>query len=303
MRRTHLAGRDMSVSRSPSNGRLGRDGFVLVAVLSVTALLALLVGGAALLSRGALNTAVVGDDTLRAQALLRSGIELAGHQLFVLRTDPSDLNGQQLRLDTGTVTIFVASEAGRVDLNGGAPLLLAAAYRAAGLTALEPDAFAALIANWRRGAINQTTDSAPSGAPKPSGTPFRAVADMRYVPGLSSDDVAVLTPLLTVSNPAGRIDPMFASVSLLQALPGVPQDLSSKLEDARARTGLDRIFYLRAIFRGLESQLIFGEALRVFRVRVEARATRSSRLHKAEAVMINSVLSDRPFMITDWRSL
>lgn len=302
MRRTRSAGRDMSVSPA-TNGRRGRDGFVLVAVLSVTALLALLVGGAALLSRGAVDTAVVGDDTLRAQALLRSGIELAGHQLFVLHTDPSDLNGQQLRLDTGTVTIFAASEAGRVDLNGAAPLLLAAAYRAAGLTALEPDAFAALIADWRHGAVSQTTGSAPSGAAQPSGASFRAVADMRYVPGLSPADVAVLTPFLTVSNPAGRIDPMFASVALLKALPGVPQDLSSQLADARGRSGLDRIFHLRAIFRGLESQLIFGEALRVFRVRVEASATRGSRLHVAEAVLIASVLSDRPFMITDWRPL
>lgn len=303
MRRTRSGGRDMPADRAFRIGRKGKDGFVLVAVLSVTALLALLVGGAALLARGAVDTAMFGDQTLRAQALLRSGIELAGHQLFVLRTDPAELSGQQLRLDTGTVTIFAASEAGRVDLNGAAPLLLAAAYRAAGLTALDPNDFAARVARWRRGDGMSATDGLPSTASGSSGTPFRTIADMRFVPGIALSDISALTPFLTVFNPAGRIDPMFAPVALLQALPGTPRDLPSRLADARDRTGLDRIFHLRAIFRGLEPQLIFGEALRVFRVRVEASETRGTRRYVAEAVLITSVLSDRPFMVTDWQPL
>lgn len=265
-----------------------RSGFVLVAVLSVTALLALLTGGGVLLSRGAVETASVGDETLRAQALLRSGVELAGHQLFVLRVDPATLNGQQLRLDTGTVTIFAASEAGRVDLNGADAVLLAAAYRASGLSTLSPTDFAERVVDRRGGG---------------GGTSFRLVADLGEVPGVSSGDVAALAPFLTVYNPAGRIDPMFAPIALLQALPGVPEGIGPSLTDARGRGGLDRLFHLRAIFRGLESYLVLGEALRVFRVRVEAQGAAGGRVTRVEAVLIASVVSDRPFQITDWRAL
>lgn len=281
---------------------------MLVAVLSVTALLALMLGGVVLLSRGSVDTARLAGEDLRVDALLRSGVQLAGHQLFVLGVDPLALSGQQVRLDDGTVTLFAASEAGRVDLNGADEMLLAAAYQAAGLSALAPADFAARVADWRDADDTARPGGAEAGdyraagfAYTPPDAPFRTVADLQFVLGLSAADVAALGPFVTVSNPSGKIDPMFAAPALLSALPGLPPGALDALADARARSGLDRLFHLRAIFRGLEQHLVLGESLRVFSVRVEARASPTGTLRTVDVVLIAPVLSDRPFQITDWR--
>jgi general secretion pathway protein K len=283
-------------------------GFVLIAVLTVTALLALMLTSVTLLARGGIDTAILVDDVIDEDALIRSGIELAGHQLFVLGADPALLSGQQLRLNSGTVTIFASSEAGKVDLNGANIVLLIAAYKAAAMTTLTPSQFAARVIDWRDD--NDTT--MPEGAEAvdyraaglgymPPNAPFRSIADLQYVMGLSLPDVAAISPFITVSNPAGKIDPMFAPVALLAALPNLSSTALNALADARSRNGLDRVFHLRSIFRGLEQHLVLGEALRVFAVHIEARATTTLSLKTADAVLIAPVLSRRAFQITQWR--
>lgn len=285
-----------------------RAGFVLIAVLSVTALLGLMLGAGTLLARDAVATAVVEADDLQADALLASGLALAGHQLFVLHLTPSSVNGQQVRMNNGTVTIFVAPEAGKVDLNGADALLLASAYRAAGLTALTPDDFAARVVDWR----DEDDAALPGGAEaadyragglayQPANAPFRAIGDLAWVLGVGPSDVAALAPLLTISNPIGKIDPTFASPRLITALPGMDESRAQALAALPPGDGVERLLLLRAILRGLEREMVLGEALRVFAVRIEARPGRGGPVRTANAVVIASVLSERPFQVTQWR--
>ena len=285
-----------------------RAGFVLIAVLSVTALLGLMLGSGTLLARDAVATATIETEDLRSDALLASGLALAGHQLFVLRVPPSSLNGQQLRMDTGTVTLFVESEAGKVDLNGADAILLASAYRAAGLKALAPEAFAARIIDWRdadRTASSEGAEDAEyrsAGLPYgPADAPFRAVGDLAFVLGVGASDVAALAPFLTVANPAGTIDPGYASPRLIAALPGIGEAGVKALAGLPPGTGTDRLLALRFVFRGLEREIVMGEALRAFAVRIEARPVRGERTRTANAVVIASVLSGKPFQVTQWR--
>ncbi len=118
-------------------------GFILVAVLGVTALIAALIGAVSLLVRSAVDGVRAGSDDLAFAGLTRAGIELAGYQLYGLKTPFETLDGQQVRLDSGVVTLFVKDESGRIDLNGADPALLTGLARAAGLSALPPASFAA----------------------------------------------------------------------------------------------------------------------------------------------------------------
>ncbi|WP_192847513.1 general secretion pathway protein GspK [Aureimonas sp. AU40] len=297
----------MPVECRPGLAAAGDNGFVLLSVLSVTALLALILGGAMLLSRATIDTSRLTDSTLRKNALLQSGLELAGHQLFVLRTDPAALGAQQLRLDSGTVTISVSSEAGRVDLNSADELLLAAAARAANLTDLTPAEFAARVIDWRDSDDDARADGAEAEAYRAAGStytppnsPFRSVGDLRYLLGITAADVSSLSAYVTISNPAGKIDPMYAPTALLEALPGVSPSALAALADARNRSGLDRLFHMRAIFRGLEAHVVLGEMLRAFAVHLEVRLDGIVATGMVDAVLIAPVLSDRPFQVTQW---
>lgn len=285
----------------------GRAGFVLVAVLSVTTLLALIFGGTTFLARGSVETARVDMQELEEEALLASAIELAGHQLFVLRNEPLSLTGQQLRLTGGTATLTIQPEAGRIDLNGADEVLLAAAYRASGLGGMSPEAFAARVMDWR----DEDDDQRPDGAEAPSyataglnggpgNAPFRSVADLRWMIGIGNVELAALSPFLTVSNPSGRVDPIYASPAVLAAIPGLPPDAEATLSGAAGQTGIERIFALRFAVRGLERHFVLGERLRVFSVRAEVRRDGTGPVRTVDAVLIASVMSDRPFQITQW---
>lgn len=270
----------------PARDRAG--GFVLVAVLSVMALLALMLGASALLARGAIETSLIEDTRLRDAALLSAGTALAGHQIFGLRLSPDTISGQQIRLNDGTVTIFVASEAGRVDLNGSDDLLLASAYRASGLGSLSPEAFAQNVSAFRAGA--------GGGAPA-----FRTFGDLRFVEGVALGDIAALEPYLTTFNPAGRIDPIAAARPLLAALPGISEDAADEVMALPADASTQSLFVLRSVFRGLERQLYLGEPARAFAVRIEARRRDGGAVRTARAVLVAPVISTRPYHVVDWQ--
>lgn len=273
--------------------RAPRAGFILLAVLVVFALAASLLGAISLLARSAVDGAVVVADDLRAGLILDAGITLAAWQLFGAGRSADDLAGQEIRFDAGVVRIAVEGEAGRVDLNGAAPVLLAAAWRAAGRRGLSADAFAARVVDWRDEDGDDEEDGAETaayaaaGLPAPRDGPFRTVGDLAFVLGVGPDDVAALDPFLTVYNPDGRLAAGDAPRALLDALPGLSAAAAGRIADG-------------AIPDDLVGAVIV-EPGRVFRIRadlVEGPVRRA-----LEAVVIPAVGSDAPFLTVARRSL
>jgi general secretion pathway protein K len=129
--------------------RSARDGFILIAVLSVMALFAAMVGAISLLVRSSVEAARLERDTLAVDALVRAGVELAAYQLFALRLPVESVDARQIRFDAGLVTLSVAAEGGKIDLNAADPEMLAGAYRSAQLGGLSPQAFAGRVVDWR----------------------------------------------------------------------------------------------------------------------------------------------------------
>ena len=103
-----------------------KDGFILVAVLGIMALLLSLAGGTALLVRSAINGVHGTADDLKLEALVRAGIDLAGHELFDLKLPTARIRDQRIDLDGGTITLFASDESGLIDLNGPIPSCLQA---------------------------------------------------------------------------------------------------------------------------------------------------------------------------------
>ena len=236
--------------RSSSDG-----GYISLAVLVVTGLLAVVVTSIVTISRPAVGLVRLGFDEVAADAIVEGGIQTAAFLLFQVQQDSSEVDGIEVQIGDGVARIAVADEGGRIDLNAADPELLAGLYTAAGGNTLRPAAFAARIADWRdsddqlseAGAEAQTYDRNGLGELPPN-APFRSVEDLRQVYGVSAEDFERVAPYLTVYNSAGGVDPLSADPIVLRAVPGL------------SRADIDRLISARAAMRDREALIaLLGE--------------------------------------------
>lgn len=285
--------------------RADRQGFILISVLSIVALLSALVGSISMLTRSAVDGAQNAGEELSLRALVKAGTELAGYELYGLRLPAERIDTQQVRLDAGTVTLFVTDESGKIDLNASPPALLAAAYQAAGLSALSPATFAARVADWRdeddepvAGGAEAADYKAAGLDYRPQNDEFRSVGDLRWLLGLSPEHVAALAPLLTVHNPAGKVNVLSAPREVLLALPGVDAAAAERIITARASRTEAALAMLQQLLQA-QQDFIKLEPGPSFRVRIEAR-TRNARTKTVEAVLTPSRGDDALYYVVEW---
>lgn len=280
-------------------------GFVLIAVLSVMALLSGAVVAMLLLSRTAIDSADIANSKLRSDAMLQSALAMAGFQLFSLKLPIDKVDNQQIRLDQGTVTLKVTTDASKVDLNGSSAKLLAAAYQASGLKSLTPQSFAARVIDWRDVDNDPTEDGAEGGdylaahlAYEPRNGPFRSVDDLRWVLGISAPDIVALRNYVTIFNPRGRLDAFSASPTLISFLPGVsPEMVKDGLFERIARSAsairdLDDTFLV-------QSSMIDTAMPQTYRVRISVKPT-NGRAIEVEVVLCAGVFPSDPYEILNW---
>lgn len=284
-----------------SKGRGGRDGFILVAVLGVMALMASLVGGTALLVRAAFDGARANADDLALDGLVRAGLDLAAHQLYGLRIPAELIEGQEIRLDSGIIRLSITDESGRIDLNGADPVLLAAACEAAGCRSLTPMAFAAKVVAWRD-RNDAATASRPIDLDNPSAghrkDGFGSVEELSRVAGLSAADLAALRPFVTVGNPTGKINLLSAPPAVVLALPDMRTDLVTQVLALRRQPGpkaAERI--TRLLSR--QQNLVTVRGGPSYRVRIEARRGAGA-ARTAEIVITRAPAKLAPFFIVAW---
>lgn len=248
-----------------------RDGFIVVAVLAVLALLTGVLGSLSLAVRGEIDAVLTASEQMRLEGLTQAGASLVAYELYELKRPAFRVNGRTIRLDDGVVQVTVEDEAGKIDLNGSPPVLLAGLYRAAGLADMEPEVFAAKVVAWR--------ERFPStGANRERREPgFRSIGELRWLPGLTPSEAAVLSEFVTVLNPQGKIAPATAPVTVLNALPGLmPQTIDRVLrlrEDPTDRLAEDLANLLRD-----QQAFLAVKAGRCFRILLDATTT--ARSHK-----------------------
>ncbi|WP_342148259.1 type II secretion system protein GspK [Methylorubrum sp. SB2] len=283
-----------------SNNRGPRDGFILVAVLGVMALLASLLGGTTVLVRAAFEGVQAKSDDLALDGLVRAGLDLAAYELYGLKLPPALIDGQEIRLDAGTVVLSVTDEAGRIDLNGAAPALLAAAYRAIGGRSLRPEVFAARVVAWRdryEPKDGQPPPRQPDGNARPHRREgFRSVGELRWLPGLTAAEAQALSGLVTVNNPGGKVDVTSAPLPVLLALPGMQAPLAQQILTLRRRPdGPERILPLLKA----QGDVVATKGGAAHRIRLEARRGAGA-LRRAEAVITRAPAKLAPYFVVEW---
>ena len=259
--------------------RARNEGFILVAVLGVMAMMTSLAGGTSLLLRAAFDGLRGNGETLKLDALIRAGIDLAGFELYGLKLTATRITGQEIRLDDGTLTLSVSDEAGKIDLNGSDPVLIARAYHEAGLRSLDPKDFAARVVAWRERDAPAPQSARPANARetkqdvtqemKKEG--FRTVSDLRWLPGLAAEETVLLASFFTVHNPLGKINVLAASSEVLLCLPEMTPALAAQvlaLRQVPSPNSGERITQM------LQKQNAFIQITpgRAFRVAVTARS-------------------------------
>ncbi|WP_375462399.1 general secretion pathway protein GspK [uncultured Methylobacterium sp.] len=286
--------------------RRGRqDGFILVAVLGIMVLMMSLAGGAALLVRSALSGVRGTADDLKLDGLIRAGTELAAYELFDLKLPTARLREQQINLDSGSITLTAGDESGRIDLNWSDPVLLAGAYRVAGLTALKPDDFAARVVQWRdRYDERPAKDVDPAKinlAAKPVGRGkdgFRTVAELRWLPDVSEEDAAVLARLVTVDNVQGRVNAAEASADVLRSLPDMTASLVAQVMALRARPDPTLGDRIKTVLQRQQALLTTTRGPS-FRVRITAR-TGAAATRSVALTLTRAPTRDAPYFVTAW---
>lgn len=281
-------------------------GFVLIAVLSVLALLSAMVVVVLGASRDSVDAALLSSLETRRQALLQSGLSLAAYELVQLGLPIDRVNNQQFRFDDGTITLGVTTDAGQIDLNASGKDLLAAAYRAAGLTALSPQIFAARVIDWRDADEKETENGAEASAYaeakldyRPRNGAFRNIDDLRWVMGVSAADIQALRGFLTIYNPRGRLNTYAASPGLIAALPRIASETVSEVVLARARPGAAASETLDDLLL-VQASLVDTAPPVTFRVRIEAMLKGVPEPRRVEAVITSGVAAGSAFHVLYW---
>ena len=224
--------------------RLGRRsrqrGVALLVVLWACTLLAILLGGYAMLARTEGLQARYQFAQTRAHYAAEAGLIRAIYGL----QDPqptrrwlADGRPYVFHFDDASVTVTSTDESGKVDLNSASPAVLQALFQAAGQRADAAHTLAAAVADWR----NYGTDAGqPAISARPGGTPrhapFASIEEVQQVPGMTPALYRAIAGVLTIWSGRESPDPDTASPLALAAIPGMTPQQAAAIAAARTAT-------------------------------------------------------------------
>lgn len=257
-------------------------GFALLLVLWTLALLTFVVSSLIAGARGEVRLAA----NLRAAAAAEALADGALHEAIFRLLDPTDAGwragdpARELAHPGGRVTVRIEDQAGLVNPNTVSDALMQAVLRRAGADARGAQSITAAIADWRF----------PSATPRPLGAkapqyraagldyappeaPFRSVAEVGLVLGMTPALFERLAPVLTVFR-EGDPEPALA--------PPLVQDA---IRDVTGATSFPPPT---------------GAGLRVLAVTAAAVGREGGRFSRRAVVRLGTGLSDRPYRILTW---
>lgn len=177
-----------------------RDGFALVAVLWLLALLTALATVAAVMSVTHRRAAERMGESIRADALCDSALRVELLHLFAPATPDVQVtigNPFGVSVPEGTAQVTLERDSGKIDLNTAPKALLYTFFASNGWTEAVSQALAERIVEWRAadpvgwGSEQQTYASAGLQY-GPREAPFRSTAELRQVPGTQTLSASLL---------------------------------------------------------------------------------------------------------------
>ncbi|MBD8872721.1 type II secretion system protein GspK [Rhodanobacter sp. DHB23] len=225
----------------------GQRGVALLLVLWACTLLAILLGGYAMLAR----TAALQTRYQFAQARAHYAAEAGVMRALLALQDPdprrrwlADGRSYPFPFDGATVQVSVIDEGGKVDLNAASPEVLQALFGAVGLDAVAAGKLAANVVEWRSFVTDAGQADAANAAYAAAGRdygprhgPFATLQELQLVLGMTPALYQQLEPLVTIWSGRAIPDPNTAPPLVLAAIPGLlPQQLQALLA-ARQQNG------------------------------------------------------------------
>lgn len=233
------------MQRDGLNSSDARSGFIVVAVLWITAVLATL---AVIYSTYVAQSAIVlrvNDDSLQTEALIRSGLELVTYQRSAPTTDRRPTHGAfRFRLGGADVAVEFLSEAARINLNAAPKALIAGLFAVLGAPVEAAGQYADRVIGWRTRPKPNVQDDGEDALYRAAGVsyaprraPFNHVAELWLVLGLPPALVERTMPFVTLYSGMSGINVLDASPEVIAALPGMsPARLNSFLQQRERLT-------------------------------------------------------------------
>lgn len=253
--------------------RAREAGFVLVPVIAIVGLLGLVAAGFSAAIRSHLQIASNAVRNAEARALADGGLELAILDLLSRSSRGERITGLRTRAtcvtpDGATLTIEIADEAGKIDLNAAKPELVEALTAALVEPLARADAVAAAILDYRDPDQDRRRSGAEAGDYRsrgrhtgPADAPFAAVDEIGAVLDVAPEIARRLTPWLTVASNQDGIDPAAADPALVAKLEaGAATSITTAFETTNGLPSTGRF--------GLPARLLSASAGRAFGVRV-----------------------------------
>ena len=227
----------------PASRRRRQRGVAFILVLWLLALLTILLGSFALITRTEGLQARHLFDTTTARYAAEAGVNRAVFQMAM--PDPQqrwvpDGRNYELEFEGAALRLAVTDESGLIDLNAADTLTLSNLFRAQGLEQAQADALADAILDWR-----DTDDLvSPNGAEDSEydaegydygakDAPFDTVSEVQQVMGMSFELFERVAPALTIYSGQPMPNPAFAPAQVLRSLPGMDETLAQQLIEAR----------------------------------------------------------------------
>src|SRR5579883_2372604 len=237
-----------------SNREARENGFALLLVVWVVAILAVLAAGFAATTRSDTRLARNLAEGARARALAEAGVSMAIAGLIA--TDPrhqwrADGAAHVFSFGGGSIRVRVEDEGGKIDLNTSPPELIAGLCNELGIDSdVQGAILQAVIA--RRTVVTPRAAQAfsrlnsfltpftvpqPAARRDPKAIAFGTVDQLRQVSGVDQASFELLRPYITVYAQSALVNPSTAPREVLLAIPGIdPRQVDQYLALRMSRT-------------------------------------------------------------------
>lgn len=291
------------MAKSRVHDSRSRRGFIVVAALWILAALAALASIYSIYVANAATAVAVNDDTIRAEALVSSSLELTAYQVTAARPENRPSSGHfAFRMNGADVSVNFCSEAARVDLNKASKALLAGLFSALGAHPDDAEQYAERIIGWRSPPSPGAQDKEESFYTAaglnygPRGAPFAHAGELALVLGLPPAMVERAMRYVTVYSGRAEVNIRDAAPEIIAALPGMtPERLNSVLNERSSLTDKSSLALL-----GPAQTQATADASKAVRVTVRMRFDSGRSIASEAVIFIDG--RDEPYRVLSWQN-
>jgi general secretion pathway protein K len=244
-------------------------GIALLVVLWACTLLAIMLGGYAMLARSEGLQARYQFAQTQAQYDAEAGLARAIYGLQDTQLAQrwlADGRPYTFRFGGATVRVSVVDEGGKVDLNSASPIVLQGLFRAAGV---DPDAaqkLAAAVVDWRGADLGGKVglDVYAANGYKPRHSPFLSIEELQQVAGMTPALYRAVAGSITIWSGRESPDPNTAQSLALAAIPGMTPARVAQVTAARqaTRPGVAGLFAGNGVTHSIRSEATMADGTR-----------------------------------------